>query len=596
MILGLIPFTFSMGLVLGLLLVAVVLFATEKISVDVVTMSLLVILVTAGILTPAQAFAGFSDDIIIILASIFIIGGALQETGVLDELGAKLARFASGSENRLLFMLMSLVSGLSAFMNNTTVTAMFLNPTINVARKTNVPPSRLLMPLAFASLLGGTCTLVGTSTNVAVSGYLSRTGLGPLSLFETTPIGLIIVAVGIAYMMLIGRHFLPNRHEESLTDEYQIREYLTEIVVMPNSPLIGQEVINSDLDVLKFTVLRIVRGEESLSPTRFFTFAEGDIVFVEGQVANLIKVKQIEGIEMVSDLKLGDRDSKSADLRMAEVLLTPLSDLRGKSIMDSQFRQRFGLTVLALSRLGRSIREDLGHMRLKVGDTLLVQGDAERIARLRGNPSFLVLEEQELPRLQTQKGYLALAIFGVAILAGTFQWVPLSIAFLSAALAMVLVKCVEIGRVYQYLDMKLLILIGGMTAFGTAMQKTGAAEFLAGIVVQGLAPIGVYAVLGGFLLLTIALTQPMSNAAAALVVLPIAIETALKMGLNPRTFAIAIMLAASVSMITPFEPSCILVYGPGKYKFSDFLKNGIILTILLAILITLLLPVFWPLR
>ena len=596
MILGLIPFTFSMGLVLGLLLVAVVLFATEKISVDVVTMSLLVILVTAGILTPAQAFAGFSDDIIIILASIFIIGGALQETGVLDELGAKLARFASGSENRLLFMLMSLVSGLSAFMNNTTVTAMFLNPTINVARKTNVPPSRLLMPLAFASLLGGTCTLVGTSTNVAVSGYLSRTGLGPLSLFETTPIGLIIVAVGIAYMMLIGRHFLPNRHEESLTDEYQIREYLTEIVVMPNSPLIGQEVINSDLDVLKFTVLRIVRGEESLSPTRFFTFAEGDIVFVEGQVANLIKVKQIEGIEMVSDLKLGDRDSKSADLRMAEVLLTPLSDLRGKSIMDSQFRQRFGLTVLALSRLGRSIREDLGHMRLKVGDTLLVQGDAERIARLRGNPSFLVLEEQELPRLQTQKGYLALAIFGVAILAGTFQWVPLSIAFLSAALAMVLVKCVAIGRVYQYLDMKLLILIGGMTAFGTAMQKTGAAEFLAGIVVQGLAPIGVYAVLGGFLLLTIALTQPMSNAAAALVVLPIAIETALKMGLNPRTFAIAIMLAASVSMITPFEPSCILVYGPGKYKFSDFLKNGIILTVLLAILITLLLPVFWPLR
>ena len=596
MILGLIPFTFSMGLVLGLLLVAVVLFATEKISVDVVTMSLLVILVTAGILTPAQAFAGFSDDIIIILASIFIIGGALQETGVLDELGAKLARFASGSENRLLFMLMSLVSGLSAFMNNTTVTAMFLNPTINVARKTNVPPSRLLMPLAFASLLGGTCTLVGTSTNVAVSGYLSRTGLGPLSLFETTPIGLIIVAVGIAYMMLIDRHFLPNRHEESLTDEYQIREYLTEIVVMPNSPLIGQEVINSDLDVLKFTVLRIVRGEESLSPTRFFTFAEGDIVFVEGQVANLIKVKQIEGIEMVSDLKLGDRDSKSADLRMAEVLLTPLSDLRGKSIMDSQFRQRFGLTVLALSRLGRSIREDLGHMRLKVGDTLLVQGDAERIARLRGNPSFLVLEEQELPRLQTQKGYLALAIFGVAILAGTFQWVPLSIAFLSAALAMVLVKCVAIGRVYQYLDMKLLILIGGMTAFGTAMQKTGAAEFLAGIVVQGLAPIGVYAVLGGFLLLTIALTQPMSNAAAALVVLPIAIETALMMGLNPRTFAIAIMLAASVSMITPFEPSCILVYGPGKYKFSDFLKNGIILTILLAILITLLLPVFWPLR
>ncbi len=598
MLLALLPFTFQMGLVLGLLLLAVFLFSLETIPVDVVTLSMLVVLVTAGILTPGEAFAGFSDDIIIILASIFIIGGALQETGVLDEIGGRLARLARGSENRLLLMLMGTVSVMSAFMNNTTVTAMFLNPTINVARRTGVPASRLLLPLAFASLLGGTATLIGTSTNVAVSGYIKRAGMEPLGLFEITPIGLVIIAVGIAYMMFIGKHFLPVREtrENHFTEDYNIREYLTEIVVMPNSPLIGQTISDSDLSVLKFTVLKVVRGKESSAPKLGFRFEQGDIILVEGQVSNLLKVKTIEGIEIRSDLKLGDCDVESENFHMAELLLTPLSDLRGKTILEARFRERFELTVLALSRMGKSIRENLVEIRLEVGDTLLVQGDAERIAQVRGNPSFAVLEEKELPRVQTRKGYLALGIFGVAILAGTMNWMPLSIAFLAAALAMVLSKCVSIGRVYQYLDMKLLILIGGMTAFGTAMKTTGAAEFLAAHVVHSLAPLGASAVLGGFLLLTIALTQPMSNAAAALVVLPIALETASKMGLNQRTFAIAVMLAASVSLITPFEPSCILVYGPGKYKFFDFLKNGLILTLLLALVIILLLPVFWPLQ
>ncbi|MEO7931580.1 MAG: SLC13 family permease [Chthoniobacterales bacterium] len=598
MLLALLPFTFQMGLVLGLLLLAVGLFSLEKIPVDVVTLSMLVVLVTAGILTPSQAFAGFSDDIIIILASIFVIGGALQETGVLDEIGGRLARFAGGSENRLLLMLMGTVSAMSAFMNNTTVTAMFLNPTINVARRTGVPASRLLLPLAFASLLGGTATLIGTSTNVAVSGYMQRAGMRPLGLFEITPVGLVLIAVGIAYMMLIGRHFLPVRQagENHFTEDYNIREYLTEIVVMPHSPLIGQAIGDSDLGVLKFTVLKIVRGQEAFAPKLGFRFEEGDIILVEGQVSNLLKVKTIEGIEIRSDLKLGDRDVESENFHMAEVILSPLSDLRGKTILEARFRERYELTVLALSRMGKSIHENLTEIRLEVGDTLLVQGDAQRIASIRGNPSFAVLEEKELAHVQTRKGYLALGIFGAAILAGTMNWMPLSIAFLAAALAMVLAKCVPIGRVYQYLDMKLLILIGGMTAFGTAMKATGAAEFLAIHVVHTLAPLGASAVLGGFLLLTIALTQPMSNAAAALVVLPIALETAQKMGLNPRTFAIAIMLAASVSLITPFEPSCILVYGPGRYKFSDFLKNGLILTLLLAVVIILLLPVFWPLK
>jgi di/tricarboxylate transporter len=587
--------TLPIAFVLLLLVIAIALFATERISVDIITFLLLIALVVGGVLTPADAFAGFSNDIIIILGAIFVISGALQETGVLDVLGARILKLAGANPNRLLLLLMSSTAGISGFMNNTTVTAMFVPPTIGVARRANLSPSRLLMPLAFASILGGTCTLIGTSTNVAVSGYIKKAGMPELGMFEITPLGIIIVVVGVAYLMFIGRRLLPEHTEASLTANYAMREYVSEIIVLPDSPLVGQDSYDSDLNVLEFQILKIIRGDTELRPAREVRLAEGDTLLVEGKADTLMKVKKIEGIEIKPEFTLGDLDLQTAQMRIAEVLLTPQSELHGRTLKEVNFRRDYGLTVLAIYRHGQSLREQVSDTILRVGDLLLVQGEDARIEALRSEPGLSLLGEVSEPLYHPRKGLLTIVLFGAAVLAGAIGIVPLSIAFLSAAVLTVLMRCISVERAYEFVDWRLLVLIGGMTAFGTAMDKTGAAGYLAGVVVQWFAPLGVLAILGGFFLLTIILTQPMSNAAAALVVLPVAISTAQQLGADARTFAIGIMLAASVSFITPFEPSCILVYGPGKYRFMDFVKVGLGMTIVLTATVLLLLPLFWPL-
>ncbi|HVF70299.1 MAG TPA: SLC13 family permease [Chthoniobacterales bacterium] len=587
--------TLPIAFVLLLLVVAVALFATERISVDIITFLLLIALVVGGVLGPKEAFAGFSNDIIIILGAIFVISGALQETGVLDLLGARILKLAGTNPNRLLLLLTSSTAGVSAFMNNTTVTAMFLPPTIGVARRAKLSASRLLMPMAFASILGGTCTLIGTSTNVAVSGYIKQAGLPELGMFEITPIGLVIVAIGIAYLMLIGKHMLPEHPPASLTADYAMREYVSEIIILPNSPLIGQNSYDSDLNVLEFEILQIIRGESKMQPSRQVELAEGDILQVKGKADTLMKVKKIEGIEIRPELKLGDLDLQTEQLRIAEVLLTPQSELHGRNLKHANFRQHSGLTVLAIFRHGHSLREQVSDTILRVGDLLLVQGEQARIEALRGHQGLSLLGQVSEPLYHPRKGLLTIFLFGAAVIIGGFGWVPLSIAFLLAAVLTILMRCISVERAYEFVDWRLLVLIGGMTAFGTAMDKTGAASYLAGLVVHWFAPFGILAIVAGFFILTIILTQPMSNAAAALVVLPVAMSAAQQLGANQRTFAIAIMLAASVSFITPFEPSCILVYGPGKYRFMDFVKVGLGLTVVLTVAVLALLQVFWPL-
>jgi di/tricarboxylate transporter len=585
----------DIAIVLSLLVTAIILFATEKISVDIITLLLLIALVATGILNPAEAFEGFSSDMIVILGSIFVIGGALQETGVLDELGSRLLKMASSSTNRLLLLLMGAAGSVSAFMNNTTVTAMLLPPVIGISRRARIPSSKLLMPLAYASILGGTCTLIGTSTNVAVSGYIERAGMQPLGLFEMTPVGLIILVVGVLYMITAGERLLPERREEPLTVDYAMREYLSEIIVLPNSPLIGQTSYDSDLTILDFRILKIIRGNQEIQPDARAAIREGDTLLVQGRIDNLMKVKKIEGIEIKPETTTGGVALQTENMLVAEVLITPQSDLVGRTLKEAAFRQRFGLIVLAIYRHETSVREMIGDVMLRVGDLLLVQGTPDRIQMLQHDTGLAILGERQAPIFRKKHGLIAVGFFIAAVIVGGIGWVPLSICFLSAAVMTIVLRCISIERAYEFIDWRLLILIGGMTAFGIAMEKTGTAEFLAKSIIGLLQPFGVIAVLAGFFVLTILLTQPMSNAAAALVVLPIAISTAQQLGANERTFSIGVMLAASISFIAPFEPSCVLVYGPGKYKFMDFVKTGIGLTLVLFIVVLIVLPRFWPL-
>ena len=586
----------EIAIVLGLLLIGVILFSLEVFSVDIITLLLLIALIVFQILPPDQAFAGFSSDIIIILASIFIISGALQRSGFINAIGENLFRFSGQNQNRFLLVMMGVVGGFSAFMNNTTVTALFISPVLGVAKKLKVSPSKLLIPLAYASVLGGTCTLIGTSTNIAVSGYIKSIGLKPVGLFEITGIGLIILGVGITFIMTIGKRLLPDYPDESLTKDYNIRAYLSEIIVTEGSGLIGQKVFESDLAKLEFQIIGMVRGEKNFVPNRNTVIRPYDILLVEGKVEELMKVKGTAGIEIKPELKLDDPALQTDDIKIAEVLINPRSNLIGRSLKDISFRQRFGLTVLALYRHGRSRLEKLGNIHLRLGDLLLVQGPTDAIDFLRRNPNFTILEEVKQTLYAKKKGLLVATLFVAAMLIGTVGWMPLPVAFLSAAVLTLIFGCMRVEDAYTFIDWRLLILIGGMTAFGVAMEKTGTAEFLANGIVHFLEPLGPKGIMAGFFVLTIALTQPMSNAAAALVVLPVALNSAETLGVNPRTFAIAIMLAASVSFITPLEPACILVYGPGKYRFVDFVKTGIGLTLILVVVIFFAIPYFWPLE
>ncbi|WP_299820804.1 SLC13 family permease [uncultured Pontibacter sp.] len=583
----------EIALVLSLLVVAIILFATEYLSIEIVTLIMLIILASVRIISPEEAFAGFSSDFIIIIASIFILSAALQETGILDFAVVRLANLARQSNNVMMLVVMLVTGIVSAFMNNTTVTAMFVTPLVGLSKRINRSASKILMPLAFAAILGGTCTLIGTSTNVAVSGYIAKTGLAPIGLFEISGIGLIIFVVGIVYMLTIGQRMLPNHDDQQLAEEYKLQKYLTEIIVLPDSPLVGQLVFASDLTTLNFRMLNIIRDKDNFLPDFRTRIQANDILLVEGDLDNLMKVKETKGIQIMADAILS-KDLVTEDIRLAELLVVRQSNLIGKTIKEVEFTRRYGLVVLAISRHGETLRSKIGSIRLQLGDLLLVQGAAERLDQLRQSNNVALLDAFEPVLFRKRKGIIAIACFILAIAAGTTKLLPLSIAFLLAAILTILFRCISTDKAYASIDWRLLILIGGMTAFGSAMENSGAADFLAEGIVNLMGPLGKTAVLAGFVVLTVVLTQPMSNAAAALVIVPVALRAAIELGADPRAFAIAIMLAASVSMVTPFEPACILVYSPGKYRFWDFIKVGTPLTLLLVLVIVLLVPVFWP--
>ncbi len=585
----------EIAFVLTLLFGALVLFARETLPVDIVTLLALLALMMSGILTPQEAFAGFGSDIIIILASVFVISGALRESGVVDWLGGALDRVSQGSEASFLVRMMASVSALSAFMNNTTVTALLLAPVTGIVRRRKWSPSKFLMPLAFASILGGTCTLIGTSTNVAVSGYLARTGLPPLGFFELTPVGLLIVLIGTVYLVWLGRRLLPNNPLIDLAEDYGLREYLSEILIKEHSPLSGQTIRNSDLGKLGFRILKVLREGKPSGSRLDLVLQPDDVLIVNGPVQSLMKVRETEGIEIRPDVKFGEKELKADEIEILEALVTPESSLRGRRLQDLDLPRRLGIVVLAVNRHGIRLREKLKAVRLETGDLLLVQGARESMDALRGSPDFAVFGEQNPVVHRGKKGLLVIAFLAMGVAASSVGFLPLSAGLLAAAVAAVLLRSLPMHKIYTCVEWRLLVLIAGMMAFGLAMEKTKAAEWLAGLVVSTLSPLGPIVVLAGFVLLTIALTQPMSNAAAALVVLPVALSTAEQLGLNGRSFAIAVTFSASVSLIAPFEPSCLLVYGPGKYRFVDFFRVGGLLTLMMAALIIAVVPLIWPL-
>ena len=592
--------TTEIAIVLALMAIALVLFSTERIPIEVVSILLVMALVLTRTLTASEAFAGFGNDIVITIAGLFILTGGLAKTGVIDLVGRRLHRTAGDSEFRIVALIMFAAAACAAVMKNTTTTAMFLPVVLGIAARRNISPSKLLMPLAFGAILGGTCTLIGTSTNLAVSGALPRYGIQPFTMFELTPVGLVIVGVGMVYMLVVGLHLLPGgKRAESLTEQYHVRQYMTEVIVLDDSPLIGKSLAEARIgDELDLTVLGILRGEEQyrIAPNPREQIKAADLLLVQGRVEDILKVKAEAGIEIKPDFTLHDSVLKGKDTELFEAELPRGSDFIGRTLKSLDFRKRHGVVVLAINRHGVNLLSKISRLRLRFGDVLLIQGNREQVERLAAEGHILLLEEISEKQARPKKKRWALLAFGVFLFFSVTHLVPLPIAVLLGVMILLASQSLRMSEAYGIIDWRLLILIACMISFGVAMEKTRADQYLADLIVSGTGQYGPTAVLAGFFVMTVALTQPMSNQAAALVMLPISVKTALALGLDPRTFAVTVTYAASCSFLTPLEPACVLIYTPGRYRFFDFVKVGSILTVAVFTIVMLLVPVFWPFR
>jgi len=592
--------TVQIGIVLALLFVALVLFSLERIPIEVVAVLLVMALVVTKTLTASEAFAGFGNDIVITIAGLFILTGGLAKTGVIDLVGRRLHRTAGDSEFRIAALIMFVAAVCAAVMKNTTTTAMFLPVVLGIATRRNISPSKLLMPLAFGAILGGTCTLIGTSTNLAVSGALPRYGMQPFTMFELTRVGVIIVGVGMLYMLLIGLRLLPRRKSaESLTEQYHIRQYVTEVIVLDDSPLIDKTLAEARIsDELDLTVLGILRGEGEyrIAPNPEEQIKAGDLLLVQGRVEDILRVKSEAGIEIRPDFKLNDTVLESRDGELFEAMVPRGSDLIGRTLKSLRFRKRHRGVVLAINRHGVNLLSKISRVKLRFGDVLLIQGTREQVEALAAEGQVLLLEEVSEKQARPEKRRWALLAFVVFLFFSLTHLVPLPIAVLFGVMILLASQSLRMREVYEIIDWRLLILIACMISFGVAMEKTGADQYLADLIVRATGRYGPIGVLAGFFVMTVALTQPMSNQAAALVMLPIAVKTALALGLNPRTFAVTVTYAASCSFLTPLEPACVLVYTPGQYRFLDFLRVGSILTVAVFAIVIWLVPLFWPLQ
>ncbi|HLF27658.1 MAG TPA: SLC13 family permease [Anaerolineae bacterium] len=581
-----------------ILVVALVLFSTERIPVDVTALGVLLALILTGLLPAEAAFAGFGSSTIILLLSLFILTAALIRTGVVDLVGQLILRRTGTNPKRLLATVTTVSAGLGAFISNTASTAFFVPIVLRLAQRAQFSASKLLMPLAFSSILSSSVTLVSTSTNIVVSGLLTQAGLPPMGMFELAPVGIPITIAGLIYLLTIGRRLLPDRSSANdAGDEFGSRVYLTEALILPESPLVGKTLAESNLSAdFDLTLLRIIRNKRRyLAPRADTELHADDVLLVEGQREEILRIKDAAGVEIKADVKLSDPDLQTEDVRLVEAVLVPPSPLIGRTLKGYRFRDRWGLQVLAINRRGQTIDRKISLIPLRLGDILLVQGHRDHIARCQNNSTFSVLTTVDESRPNLGRAPIAVGIFGAALLAAALNLLALPVAMLLGVLAIFLTRCIHPNEAYRQVEWDALILIGSMLAVGRAMESTGAARFLAAQIVNQIGHIGPVGLLTAFFILAIVMTQPMSNQAAAIVLVPIAIQTATQLELNARTFAMMIAVAASCSYLTPLEPSCLMVYGPGRYRFTDFLKVGSLLTLLIYLIAIVLVPIIWPL-
>lgn len=622
--------TLDMWLALGILVVAIVLFIAEWVRVDVVALGVVAALGVTGLLTVDEAIAGFSNAAVITIAALFIVGGAVMHTGLARAMGNRILAVAGHSPARLTAVIMLAVALMSGFMSDTGVVAVMLPAVVALAADAKLRPSKLLMPLAFGSLLGGLSTLIGTPPNLIVSDVLRDYGYRPFGFFTYTPMGLLLMVTGVAYMLIAGRRLLPDyspEHDiqpvetpEELIDLYRLPDNLWRLRVRHNSPLVGHTVTTSRLGSrFEVSALEVVRSAEPQPDGH----AHDDSVLVE-EIDSAVHIRPVTDVELLPDdvlLAQGDpvdvqqaaayfnlaiqptsyRDQQSLvtdEIGIAEIVLPPRSSLIGKTLPEVRFGSSYHLTVLDIRRSGANRRINLKTTPLAFGDTLLVQGEWKNIIDLkRQRRDFVVMGDPE--RLagpaHRQKAPLALAILVGMVVLMVSGLVPIATASLLAALLMVVTGCLSMDEAYDAIDWKSVVLIAGMLPMATALEKVGLVNVVASGVTGTLGSFAPQIIMAGLFLLTTIFTQVLSNTATAVLVAPIALTMAQQLGIEPYAFVMTVAVAASMAFASPVaSPVNTLVMGAGNYRFGDYLKVGLPMILFGLVLAVLVLPLLFP--
>lgn len=591
--------SFEIIFVFALLGAALFLFATDYVSFDVAALILLVCLLASGILTPEEGFSGVSNPATITIAAMFVISEGLRRTGLLNKAGNF---FCEKMKDRFwlwLFIMLLFVSFASSFMNNTAVIMIFIPVVIDIAARIGVSASKLLMPLAFAGIMGGINTLIGTSTNLLVSSIVQDRGGQAFTMFDFLPMGLIFLGAGFIYMYLTGIDLIPpRRKDDELTADFQIQGYLTDLLVEPNSTLIGEFLDEERLtEQLDLDVIRIFKTASDASAQRTKTMVEaGDILRIRGSASEIDKLLRREDLSLVPSSEWVDVDLEHGRDTLVEAAVAPESTLEGRKLSDIDFYERFGAVPLAIRHHGELKQEELGNVGISGGDTLLLSMSTNRVHEISNDPSFVISSELDIMRPRTDKTYIAIAILAAVVGTAALNFAPIVVMAPAGVIAMILTGCITTEEAYRAINWKVIMLLVGVLPLGTAMDKTGAAGLLAESMIATLYDFGPIAVLSGFYLFTMMITAIISTNASVALLAPIAIEVASQIGVNAQPMVLAVSYAACLTFITPFgHHANTLVYGSGQYKFTDFTKVGLPLNLLFWILATIFIPIIWPL-
>ncbi|WP_419943296.1 SLC13 family permease [Candidatus Palauibacter sp.] len=590
--------TFDIVFVLCLALAALVLFAIDRLRLDQVAMAIPVALLLGGILTPAQAVSGLSSRATVTVGAMLVLGLGLRKTGLVAAIGLWARTAPLGGPYSRMFVLCLIVAFLSPFLNNTAVVMVFIPVFISLAEQAEEPASMYLMPLSFVSILGGTVTLIGTSTNLVVHGEAVSRGYDELSMFSVAPLGLICLAVGLAYLFTVGRKQLPRRERPpDLSSKYQVRRFVTELLVAPDSPAAGQSLAELGWgERYAVTVLGIERGEQDIPvPHGERHIRPGDLLYVQGSADRLLDLARRQRLVTPTERTHGELDLTAGGGRLVEILVAPGSALVGRTLKDQSFAQRYDATVLAIQQHGVTVTERLAEIEFRVGDLLLMHGTTPALGRLADDPGFIPMSE-----VKTQPGGRPRAVVAAAIMVGVVLMAGLGVLdIMTSALTgvglMVFTRCVRVEEIYAEVDWLVIFVLAGLIPLGVALESTGAAEWIAGWIVTLTSTLGETGLIGAFYLVTAILTAIVSNAATAVMLTPVAIVAATQTGMNPYALLVAVMFGASASFVTPFGyQTNVMIYAPGGYRFSDFLKVGGVLNLLMLVTATLLIPIFWP--